>query len=349
MYDERSRCSPRLMDAGHRAGVRRRHRRQRAEPLAVVARRRPTPPRRPSRVRRRGSGRHRARPRSRATSVGEEVDAVGVHIGRTRARRVSALVGRDRAVARGRQDRELLAPLVRRLGEAVQQQHQRRRRSGPSARSRESVARRPPSRVSPSTALLFSASRVARRVQRCRSRSASAQSASSGAGPCHSQSSTAPTSASCAGSRGRGTARRRRVSAASVDASFAVPRTSTSQSAACVGDGLEVPVAGEHRRGRLGAPPGQAGEAVGAVADQREVVGDRLGADAELLAHAGLVEDDVLAPVELHDLRVAARTGRGPCRACRSTTCSTRGSARARPRPPTPARRRPRARPSATR
>ena len=40
------------------------------------------------------------------------------------------------------------------------------------------------------------------------------------------------------------------------------------------------------------------------------------GADAELGGDAGLVEQLVLAPVELHH-RAAARTGRGPCRACR--------------------------------
>ena len=51
-----------------------------------------------------------------------------------------------------------------------------------------------------------------------------------------------------------------------------------------------VLVAREHRGGRLRAPPGQAGEAVGAVAHQREPVGDRRRRHAELLAHPGFVE-----------------------------------------------------------
>ena len=59
---------------------------------------------------------------------------------------------------------------------------------------------------------------------------------------------------------------------------------------------------GQDRSGGLRAPPLQAGEPVGGVADEREVVGDGLGQDAELLLHPCGVEPLVLAPVPLPDL-----------------------------------------------
>src|SRR6266545_6268642 len=68
------------------------------------------------------------------------------------------------------------------------------------------------------------------------------------------------------------------------------------------GDLLEVLVAGQYRAGRLGAPSLESGEAVGAVADQREVVRYGLGVDAELGPHAVGVGGDATAPIELHDL-----------------------------------------------
>ena len=61
------------------------------------------------------------------------------------------------------------------------------------------------------------------------------------------------------------------------------------------------------QRGRgLRAEPGQSGKPVGGVTDQREPIGDRLGRDAELVADAVGVEQNVAAPVELHDLAADA-------------------------------------------
>ena len=60
-------------------------------------------------------------------------------------------------------------------------------------------------------------------------------------------------------------------------------------------------VPGEHQGSRLGAPARHAGDAVGRVAHQRQVVRDRLRADAELVAHAGLVQGDVPPAVEADD------------------------------------------------
>src|SRR4029453_8586705 len=66
-------------------------------------------------------------------------------------------------------------------------------------------------------------------------------------------------------------------------------------------DVLELLIDSQHGRCGLRAEPGKAREAVGAVADESEGVGDRRGADAALLAHALLVDHEVLAPIELHD------------------------------------------------
>jgi hypothetical protein len=63
-------------------------------------------------------------------------------------------------------------------------------------------------------------------------------------------------------------------------------------------------VPGEHDGRRLGAPSGKAREPVGAVAHEREQVGDRGWAHAELLPHASLVEQPPAAAVELHDPRL---------------------------------------------
>ena len=51
--------------------------------------------------------------------------------------------------------------------------------------------------------------------------------------------------------------------------------------------------------------PGDAGIAVGCVADQREVVGDQRRVDAELLAHRGGIADRLGAAIHLHDAIVA--------------------------------------------
>ena len=81
----------------------------------------------------------------------------------------------------------------------------------------------------------------------------------------------------------------------------------TSQSAGRGRDGLEVPVAGAARQPPTSRPTLEAGEAVGAVAHEGELVGDRLGRHAELLPDAvGVVERPALAPVELHDLAADA-------------------------------------------
>ena len=48
-----------------------------------------------------------------------------------------------------------------------------------------------------------------------------------------------------------------------------------------------------HGGSGLGSPPGNAGVAVGGVANQRQPVRDGLGAHAELLEHTGFVEHDV--------------------------------------------------------
>lgn len=68
-----------------------------------------------------------------------------------------------------------------------------------------------------------------------------------------------------------------------------------------VGDGLEVRMAAEHRRGRFRAPAPQAREAVGRVPDEREPVGNRCGADAPARAHRLLVDHESAAAIELHD------------------------------------------------
>ena len=66
-----------------------------------------------------------------------------------------------------------------------------------------------------------------------------------------------------------------------------------------VGDPVEGAVVGQHRRGRPPAPPGQPGEAVGAVADERQPVRDRPRGHPELLPHPGLVAQGALPAVEL--------------------------------------------------
>ena len=65
---------------------------------------------------------------------------------------------------------------------------------------------------------------------------------------------------------------------------------------------LEVVEAGEDGGGGFGAPAGEAGEAVGGVADEGEVVGDGGGGDTELGDDTGFVADDALAAVELDDV-----------------------------------------------
>ena len=74
-------------------------------------------------------------------------------------------------------------------------------------------------------------------------------------------------------------------------------------------------VAGEHRRGRLGAPA-RSREAVGAVADQRQLVGDRRRAARRTSPRRRLAS--ITSPCAGRAARPCRpRTGRGPCRACR--------------------------------
>ena len=75
------------------------------------------------------------------------------------------------------------------------------------------------------------------------------------------------------------------------------------------GDGVEVLVAGQHRGGGLRAPARQAGEPVGAVADEGQPVRDAGRRHAVLGPHRGFVEGRVVTAVELHDPRVADALG----------------------------------------
>ncbi len=151
-----------------------------------------------------------------------------------------------------------------------------------------------------------------------------------GVGPVQRSWSTSPNTGmsvrSVARSRNRNARSRSRASVADRLAGFAALTPQVRQSA---GNRLEMAVTREHRSGGLRAPAGQAGVAVGGIADEREVIGNRRGPHAELRHHARFVQDHVRAPVQLHDARAADATAPGPCRACRSSTCSTRGSAAA--------------------
>ena len=75
------------------------------------------------------------------------------------------------------------------------------------------------------------------------------------------------------------------------------------------GDGFEMAKLGENGSRRLRAPARQARIAVGRVADQREVVGDRRRRDAELLDDAGLVARDARPAIQLDDARAAHALG----------------------------------------
>lgn len=66
-------------------------------------------------------------------------------------------------------------------------------------------------------------------------------------------------------------------------------------------DGLERAVAAEHRRGALRAPPRDAGDPVGAVADEGEQVRDRGGGHAVLGEDPRLVEHDVAHAIPRDD------------------------------------------------
>ena len=103
--------------------MRHRHRRPAAHPLGVAAREDPADDRAPvvaHQVERVAS--HRVGDRE---YVGYQVvDPIVLDTLGSRPRRVPALVGSDGPVAGGRQRLQLMTPLVRRLREAVQQQHE---------------------------------------------------------------------------------------------------------------------------------------------------------------------------------------------------------------------------------
>ena len=67
----------------------------------------------------------------------------------------------------------------------------------------------------------------------------------------------------------------------------------------------------------LAPQPASPGKPVGTVADERQIVGDGAGPDAELGDDAGLVDQHVLAPVELHDAGPAHALAQVLVRACR--------------------------------
>src|SRR5262249_47387788 len=72
-----------------------------------------------------------------------------------------------------------------------------------------------------------------------------------------------------------------------------------------VGNRFKVLELCQHGGRRLRAPPGQAWIAVGRVADEREIVGNRLRTDAELGNHARFVPDLARAADQLHNARAA--------------------------------------------
>jgi len=63
------------------------------------------------------------------------------------------------------------------------------------------------------------------------------------------------------------------------------------------------PICVLYRRDPVGLPCRHARKAVGAVADQGQVVGNRLGHDSEFLDDTGLIPNDAVAAIQLHDAR----------------------------------------------
>jgi hypothetical protein len=71
------------------------------------------------------------------------------------------------------------------------------------------------------------------------------------------------------------------------------------------GDRLQVNEFGEHRGGRFRPPTLEPGITISGVANQREVIRNRLRRHSELLDHAGLIEGDARTAVQLHHPRAA--------------------------------------------
>ena len=66
-------------------------------------------------------------------------------------------------------------------------------------------------------------------------------------------------------------------------------------------DRIDVTIPSQHRGSGLCTPARKPGESVGGVADDAEIVGDRLGRHAELLNHASTVISDLTASIELNN------------------------------------------------
>jgi hypothetical protein len=64
-------------------------------------------------------------------------------------------------------------------------------------------------------------------------------------------------------------------------------------------------VLGQHCPCRLCSPPWEAGDAIGGIADEGQVVRNRFGGDSELLPHSLGVYERCLPSIVAHDLRVA--------------------------------------------
>ena len=68
---------------------------------------------------------------------------------------------------------------------------------------------------------------------------------------------------------------------------------------------LELTVTIQELRGSLGTDAGNAGIAVGGIADEREQIGNQRRIDAELLADGGGIANDFAATVDLHHARAS--------------------------------------------
>ena len=233
----------------------------------------------------------------------ERQDPVVVDVRRPGALRVPTLIGRDDAVSRGRQHRDLRPPLVRRLGEPVQQQHEFAVGWAVGERGERVLPHRQVDVLHAYLRPLLRDAVGARGHEpgcaqalrpgfqlRCGSAPLPVVDlADVGVGAQRREVEEQVGGVACRGERCRELRRAARLHVPVGDV---------------VGDLVDVLVPRQHHPCRLRAPAGQAGEAVGGVADEREVVGDRRRAHAELLPHARLVDHPLLAPIELDHHRI---------------------------------------------
>src|SRR6266566_4998201 len=70
-------------------------------------------------------------------------------------------------------------------------------------------------------------------------------------------------------------------------------------------DGFEMDKLRKNRGRRLRTPAWQSRIAIGRIADQRQIVGDRCGRDAELLEYTGLIQGDARPSIQLDDARAS--------------------------------------------